>query len=64
MKIILSSFLALSLLMGAASSAFASAKKSGSTSSHKRSTAGKHRTSGSHRSSPRTSKSHVPSNPN
>jgi hypothetical protein len=55
----------LSLLMGATSSAFASTKKSGNSSSHKRSsTAGKHRTSGSHRSGTRTSKSNVPGNPN
>jgi hypothetical protein len=64
MKIILPSFLALFLLMGAPSSAFAGTKKSGNTSSHKRSTTGKHRSSGSHHGSTRTSKSNVPSNPN
>jgi hypothetical protein len=61
MKIILSSFLALTLLFGATSTAFAGAKKSGS-STHKRNTTGKHRTSGSHRSG--KSKSNVPTNQN
>jgi hypothetical protein len=61
MKIILSSFLALTLLFGLTSTAFASTKRSGG-STHKRNTAGKHRTSGTHRSG--KSKSNVPANQN
>jgi hypothetical protein len=56
MKNILSSFLALTLLLGATSAAFASSKKSGHTASHKRSTTGKHRTT--------KQKTNVPKNAN
>jgi len=44
MNIILSGFLALTLLTGATSGAFAGTKRSGNSSSHKRTTTGKHRT--------------------
>jgi hypothetical protein len=44
MKNILSGFLAFTLLLGATSAAFASNKKGGSSSTHKKTTTGKHRT--------------------
>jgi hypothetical protein len=56
MKDILSAFLALTLLLAAASAAFASTKKVGNSASHKRSTTGKHRTG--------KQKSNVPKNAN